>query len=125
MAVANIDEAIAQANDLINDASYDGAVSLLTQWNLWIDGLLGGAGVFPSDINTPAARSVRDWLPAHLAARDAIEGPGNTDSGPTGTSACSSVCARVLSAIKFAVINGEATAGQETATVALFNVVWP
>jgi hypothetical protein len=128
MAVANIDEAITEAAVQIATASYDPTVSLLTQWNLWIAGTFGAAGVFPitpDSAANPARRSVLDWQPAHLIARDKIEGPGNTDTGPVGTSACADVCARLLSAVKFAVIAGEATAGEEADMVTLFNAVWP
>lgn len=125
---ANIDEAIAEAAEKIAAASLSGAVSLFDQWELWIAGVFSEAtGIFPPSVNTPNRRAVRDWVAAHVLARAVVEGEGtgNTDTTSVSVAACADACARVLSAVKFAVINGEAEASQETDMVTLFNSVWP
>ena len=121
----DIDEAIAFAADAIATVSYDPSASLLTQFNIWIQGTFTApTAVFPAVANSDKTRTVTDWLGEHLLAQQLILGTGNTDTGPVGTSEVIDACTRVLSAVKFANINGYITQAQEDAMVFLFNALW-
>lgn len=130
MPAANIDQAIAFSGDYIAAVSYGGIKSLATQFNLWIAGMFSeSTGIYKPSANppvqaAPGPRTVTDWFAEHLMAAAAIEGPGIGQSGVVGTSAVIDAVSRVLSAVKFAVINGFISAGQQTATVTLFNTCW-
>lgn len=129
---ANIDEAIAFAPNYIAQVSYGTvappALSLKTQTELWIAGMFSEAtGIFPPSgdpILNPGQRVVTNWLSAHVIALGEIEGPAAGDAGVVGTSAVINAVERVLFAVKFGVVNGNITALQQTAVVALFNTVW-
>jgi hypothetical protein len=120
--------------DVINDAandiaavSYGGTQSLFTQMNLWTNGMFGPSGIFPAADNpqkNPGQRPVSNWYVTHLQAINVIEGPGVGQSGVVGTSAVINAVERAAYAVKFAVINGYITAGQQTAVIALYNTVW-
>jgi hypothetical protein len=144
MIALTIDEAIAFASDNIANLSYGNVFSLYTRFQSWITGMFSEAtGIYKPSANPAQAapagpRVVTDWLANHLMAQQLIEGPlagqglgsfsyNNNPgwSGVIGTSAVSDAVTRVLSAVKFATINSQITAGQQTATVALFNLTWP
>lgn len=132
MPAATIDDCISLAADNIAAITYGAppppTISLLAQMNAWIDGMFGSTGVFPPAQNLrrdPGQRLVTDWLYAHLAARDSIEGPLPGDAGLLSASDCINAVVRGLCAVKYAQIDGEITAAQQNAVVALFNTVWP
>jgi hypothetical protein len=130
-AAGTIDEAITYAADNIAVLSYAGVLSLYDQFQEWIDGMFSEAtGIYPPSANPPQSgaakqRVVTNWLASHLLAREQIEGTTAGSSGLVGTSAVIGAVTRVLSAVKFAAINGQITAGQQAATVVLFNIAWP
>lgn len=128
---ANIDQAIQFAEFDIAAQAYAGVESTYTNMLAWIAGIFSQAtGIFPPSADPPASsqnmgqRVVTDWLGQSLIARDAIEGQGVGGASVLGVAAVVNVVVRVLYAVKFAFINGQATAGQQTAVVALYNLVW-
>lgn len=125
---ANISEAIAYAPGDIAEVSYQAVLSLNTQMLAWIAGMFSEAtGIFKPSVNdaqSPGQRPVTNWYFTNLQARSAIEGPGVGASGLVGTTACIDAVVRALSAVKDARTAGTITAGQETAVVALYNLVW-
>jgi hypothetical protein len=127
----NIDEAVAFASDNIAILSYGGVLSLYTQFQTWIAGMFSEAtGIYKPSANPAQAaaagpRVVTDWLATHLLAQQQIEGTTPGSSELVGTSAVIDAVTRVLSAVKFATINAKITAGQQAATVVLFNLAWP
>ena len=133
MTALTIDDCIALAADNLASVAYGSppppTVSLLTQMNLWIDGMFSEAtGIFPPSVNprtNPGQRLVTDWLYAHLAARDTIEGPAPGDAGLLSTSNCINAVVRGLCAVKYATLDQQITLAQQAAFVALFNLVWP
>lgn len=129
-AAANINEAIQFAATDIAEVSYVNppARSLLVQMNAWIAGMFSEAtGIFKPSINddkSPGQRPVTDWFGQHLIAKSKIEGAAVGAAGVVGTSAVIDAVVRVLSAVKFATVAGNITAGQQTAVVTLYNTVW-
>lgn len=128
---ANIDQAIALSASDIATLSYGGAQSLYTRMNAWIAGMFSEAtGIFkPSanpgvEVQAQQQRVVTDWLAQHKLALSEIEGQLAGQSGLIGTSAVINAVVRALYAVKYAVINGQATAAQQTAVVALYNLSW-
>lgn len=127
---ANIDQAIQFAEFDIAAQAYAAVESTYTNMVAWIAGIFSEAtGIFPPSADPPQSgvmgqRVITDWLAQSLMARDAIESQAIGGAGPVGVSAVINVVVRVLYAVKFAVVNGQATAGQQTAVVALYNVVW-
>jgi len=131
----NIDEVIAFCAIDIAAVSYGGVDSLYTQMGLWIVGMFStpsgpSSGIFPPERNEQAVntvdgqRRVTDWLATSLMAKAQIEGPGVNDAGVVGTSACIDAVTRVANAVKYATLASAISAGQQTAVVALFNLVW-
>lgn len=132
---ADIDQAITFADNNIAEVSYGVASptappteSLYVQMNLWIVGMFSEAtGIFPPSEDAtrdPGQRAVTDWYAQHLIAVDEIEGTAVGASGALGTAAVINAVSRALWAVKFATINGDITAPQQTAVVTLFNTVW-
>lgn len=98
--------------------AYESADSLLTQFDLWLAGLFGAAGVFPQPNGNASAtvRAITNWYAQHVIAREEIEGPLAGDAGPVGVAAVINAVVRILYAI-----NTHATNAQKTAVIALFN----
>lgn len=128
LTAANIDAAIAATAVDVATVSYIAPPqSLFVQMSAWIAGMFSQAtGIFPpsDDDGVPGQRVVTDWFATHLLARAEIEGPLAGDAGVVGTSAVINAVVRVLYAVKYGVINGDITSGQQNAVVALYNLVW-
>lgn len=134
MTATNIDDVIAMCGTDIPVLSYGGVDSLKVQMGLWNVGMYGSpgdpnAGIFPPKDTVgrefvTSQRPVSDWSAASELALADIEGPGVGQSGPVGTSACVDAVMRAASAVKYATIAGQITAAQQTAVVALYNLVW-
>lgn len=120
-----IDDCINQCSTKIATLSYGGVASLFDHWVAWTNGMFGPTGIFSPTPGDAGQRTVSNWFGYHLQARDSIESPGPGESGPFGTSTCIDAAFRVLTAIKFARLNGFVTVAQVNATIALFNVQWP
>lgn len=115
-----IDECIQFTPSYVAQIAYGTDAPLKTQMGLWIAGMFRDAGIFPaSGDGNPRYRKITDWYAQHLIANSQIEGPALGDAEVVGTSAVINAVERVLFAI-----NTVGTAGQKTATIALWNSIW-
>ncbi len=126
-----IDDVIDFASTDVALLSYGGVDSLFTAMTAWTDGMFKPAGIFPpanNDIREIGGqRVVSDWYAAHVKAIDLIQSEGTAagDTGVVSTSACIDVIVRVANAVKYGVIATQITSVQETAVIALYNLIWP
>lgn len=120
---ATIQEAIDFCSDNIGQISYDGTFSLQTRMTSWITAMFGAAGIF-TDVESAPQRTVLDWYGTNNQAFDLIEGAAPGSTGVESTSAVIGAVVRTLYAVRDARLASYITAGQQTATIAAFNVAW-
>lgn len=129
-AAVTIDDVIAFASTDVANLSYGGVDSLFVAMGSWNDGMFLEGGIFPPTQNATrelaGQRLVTDWYAAHVKALAAVQSEGITPgtSGVVGTSACIDAIVRVAWAVKEAALSGEISGTQQTAVIALYNLVW-